>query len=150
MASKNYSYPRVTMNTVAKKHSHNRVNVPDTTILFAPLWTEKGPDDQVVKVHSLAEFIDIFGSLNEDFYNYNGQQALNVYNWLNNGGTLLVKRLVMTDEVKAQNLQNGTGTYVIEGKRVNQIYTTTNKNASFFDVNESSSLVNSALLVENS
>ena len=33
--AKNYSYPRVTMSTYAKKHSHKVVTVPDTTIMFA-------------------------------------------------------------------------------------------------------------------
>lgn len=92
MANTNYSYPRVTMSTLAKKHSRNTANLPDTTIMFAPLWTEKGPDNELVKVHTLGEFIEKFGSFNEEFYNKNGQMALNVYNWLSNGGTLLVKR----------------------------------------------------------
>lgn len=101
--AKNYSYPRVTMKTFAKKHSNNVINVPDTTILFAPLVTEKGPDDRVVKVHSLAEFAEIFGDIigSDKFYNLNGQMAINVVNWLSNGGTLLVKRLVLNESEKA-------------------------------------------------
>ena len=98
--AKNYSYPRVTMSTFAKKHSHNVINVPDTTVMFAPLVTEKGPDDRIVKIHTLAEFIETFGSFNEEFYNLNGQMALNIYNWLSNGGTLMVKRLTEYPEEK--------------------------------------------------
>ena len=75
--AKNYSYPRVTMSTVAKKHSHNRVNVPDTTVMFAPLVTEKGPDDRLVKVHSLNEFISTFGSMDRNFYEWNEDRRYN-------------------------------------------------------------------------
>lgn len=130
--AKNYSYPRVTMSTVAKKHSHNRVSVPDTTVMFAPLVTEKGPDDRLVKVHSLEEFISIFGSLNKDFYELNGQMALNVYNWLNNGGTLFVKRLVVSNEKALYNETNGSGNKIVSLK------TTLNKDANvpIFDSSE--------------
>ena len=80
MAKGNYSYPRVTMSTIAKKHSNAKVNSPDTTILFAALWTEKGPYDRLVKVHSLSEFIDTFGTLEEDFYNLTSQNCEKVFN----------------------------------------------------------------------
>lgn len=110
MANNNYSYPRVTLSTIAKKHSHNIANVPDTTIMFAPLVTEKGPDDRLVKIHTLSEFIETFGSFNEDFYNLNGQMALNVYNWLSNGGTLFVKRLRGAGDAKAAKTEGTTTT----------------------------------------
>ena len=103
MAKTNYSYPRVTMKTFAKKHSNNVVTVPDTTILFAPLVTEKGPSDRVIKVHSLAEFSEYFGDMvgSIDFYNLNGQMAINAVNWLSNGGTLLVKRIILDENEEA-------------------------------------------------
>ena len=65
-----------------------------------PMVTKKGPHNRVIPVHSLAEFINVFGVLDADSYDKNGQTALNAYNWLNNGGTLYVVRLDNTGDNK--------------------------------------------------
>lgn len=85
----NYSYPRVDITTRALSH-YNPVKAEDTTTLFVALVTPKGPVDKAYAVHSLSEFIEKFGELD---YNKCGLAAFNVYNWLNNGGTVYVKRL---------------------------------------------------------
>lgn len=87
---KNYLYPRVEISTTALKHSNTVPEGEDTTRLFVPLLTKKGPDGEVTKVRSLSEFISIFGELD---YATNGQMALNLYNWLNNGGMAYIYRM---------------------------------------------------------
>lgn len=87
--AKNYSYPRVILNTTTKYRTSVAPSAEDTTILFAPLITEKGPE-VLTPIHSLGELIETYGDLK---YEDNGQMALNVYNWLNNGGTVYVYRL---------------------------------------------------------
>lgn len=88
--AQNYSYPRVTISTTALKHANLQPVAVDTTILFVPMVTEKGPTDVVYPVHSLAEFVEVFGEL--DYHRY-GLVALNVANWLTNGGTVYLYRL---------------------------------------------------------
>ena len=89
MVSK-YTYPRVTVSATANQHSSVQPPVPDTTIMFIPIVTKKGPNSVITPIHSLSEFISIFGDLD---YGTNGQMALNLYNWLRNGGTAYVYRL---------------------------------------------------------
>lgn len=89
----NYSYPRVQIHTKAKLHSSVGPVPADTTVLFMPLYTKKGPHNKVVPIHSISEFANVFGVLDADSYAEMGQTALNAYNWLNNGGTLYVTRL---------------------------------------------------------
>jgi hypothetical protein len=92
-----YTYPRVSIKTRALPHSSVAPDVEDTTVLFMPLYTERGPKGLCEKnIHTLAEFISIYGELD---YELNGQAALNAYNWLTNGGTLCVYRVVMSDEI---------------------------------------------------
>lgn len=85
-----YTYPRVTVSATANQHSSVQPPVPDTTVMFIPIVTKKGPNSVITPVHSLSEFISIFGDLD---YTTNGQMALNLYNWLRNGGTAYVYRL---------------------------------------------------------
>lgn len=90
MPNKNYKYPRVTISTKALNHSVSVPEAVDTTILFAPICSPKGPTDKLVKLHTISELEDIFGRLD---YVACGQTALNVYQWLSAGGTVYVKRL---------------------------------------------------------
>lgn len=86
-----YTYPRVSIKTTAKPHSSVAPAAEDTTVLFVPIATKKGPEGLCQSnIHSLSEFISIYGELD---YEVNGQMALNVYNWLRNGGTVCVYRL---------------------------------------------------------
>jgi len=100
----NYSYPRVEMNTTTNKHSSVQPSAEDTTTLLAFCIAEKGPCSikensaiGLTAVHSLAEFNSIFGTLS---YEDNGQTALNIYNWLSNGGTAYVKRFASKGHLK--------------------------------------------------
>ena len=91
-----YTYPRVSIKTTAKPHSSVAPAAEDTTVLFVPIATKKGPEGLCQRnIHSLSEFISIYGELD---YEVNGQMALNVYNWLRNGGTVCVYRLKLYDK----------------------------------------------------
>ena len=101
MSTKNYSYPRVSMSVKALRHTREIPEAEDTTNLFIPLFTPKGPSEVITRVHSLTEFIDIFGDLGDQDYKINGQTNLNLYNWLSNGGTAYVYRLKKSGAAKA-------------------------------------------------
>jgi len=101
MANKIYYHPHVALKTTAKRHSVRFADVPDTTIMFAPIVATRGKDG-LTKVHTLSEFVSEFGAMDSTFYDLNGQMAYNIYNWLSNGGTLLVYKLTGT---KASNIE---------------------------------------------
>lgn len=94
----NYSYPRVVLNTHALTHSVS-TSATDTTVLFSVFASSKGPTGEVVHVHSLSEFKEIFGDLD---IARNGETALNIYNWLTYGGTLYGVRLSDTADATAK------------------------------------------------
>jgi len=58
--------------------------------LFAPFISERGPENIPYKVYNNAEFLQAFGTLN---YTEQGQQVLNIGNWLNSGGAVLAYRM---------------------------------------------------------
>ena len=60
--AKNYTYPRVAISSTAKLHSSVQPPVADTTVMFLPVSTEKGPAKEIVRIHSLPEFIGKFGN----------------------------------------------------------------------------------------
>lgn len=103
MSIKNYTYPRVETKVNALLHSSSVPEPDDTTVLFMPLITTFGPTKTVKRIHSLSEFISIYGSLDFD---KNGISALTTYNWLTNGGTIYAYRLDNTGETQNVGLEN--------------------------------------------
>ena len=93
---KSYSYPRVDITTKVLSR-YNPVIAQDTTTLFVPFVSEKGPENVIVRIHSLDEFINKFGKLS---YENNRLVAYNIYNWLSNGGTVYAYRLFQNGELK--------------------------------------------------
>lgn len=89
MATK-FKYPRVNISTVAKIRSVRKEVKPDTTVLFQPIYADKGPADEIVKLYSTDEFEYVYGA--PDFRKQ-GQAVLNTLNWLKNGGTVYAYRL---------------------------------------------------------
>jgi len=83
-------YPRVSLTTQTIKRSTASTETEDTTVLFASFISEKGPTKEIKKIHSLSEFISIYG---EADFDYQGQNILNIINWLNSGGTVYAYRL---------------------------------------------------------
>lgn len=102
-------YPRVEISTTAKRHSAVRPTPEDTTSILALCIAEKGPTD-ITAVHSLAEFTEKFGELK---YATNGQTALNIYNWLANGGTAYVKRFTSKYAKPCSYYKDGTATETV-------------------------------------
>lgn len=90
---KNYTYPRVDIKTIAKIHNTAAPEAEDTTVLFMPILADKGPMNEIVKVHSLEEFITIFGEMDGIKDRVGELTAFNIMNWLTAGGTLYVVRL---------------------------------------------------------
>lgn len=87
----NNKYPRVVVGTkVMTRDLGNRIDEGRTT-LFMPIVSERGTVGELVKVHSLAELSALFGDLD---YAVMGQGALNLYQWLVNGGYAYVTRIV--------------------------------------------------------
>lgn len=95
---KNYTYPRVDIKTIAKIHNTAAPEAEDTTVLFMPILADKGPMNEIVKVHSLEEFITIFGEMDGIQKRVGKLTAFNIMNWLTAGGTLYVVRLGSTIE----------------------------------------------------
>ena len=90
---KNYTYPRVDTKIIAKIHNTAAPEAEDTTVLFMPILADKGPMNEIVKVHSLEEFITIFGEMDGIKDRVEELTAFNIMNWLTAGGTLYVVRL---------------------------------------------------------
>ena len=90
---KNYNYPRVDIKTIAKIHNTAAPEAEDTTVLFMPILADKGPMNEIVKIHSLEEFITTFGEMDGIQERVGKLTAFNIMNWLTAGGTLYVVRL---------------------------------------------------------
>lgn len=123
---KNYTYPRVDIKTIAKIHNTAAPEAEDTTVLFMPILADKGPMNEIVKIHSLEEFITIFGEMDGIKDRVGELTAFNIMNWLTAGGTLYVVRL--GNEAKStprevtigypKNDETATEFYTITGKDI--------------------------------
>ena len=111
MATK-FKYPRVNISTVAKIRSVRKEVKPDTTVLFQPIYADRGPADEIVKLYSTDEFEYVYGA--PDFRKQ-GQAVLNTLNWLKNGGTVYAYRLTKPGITTASVRTKGTEDGVVEG-----------------------------------
>lgn len=121
---KNYTYPRVDIKTIAKIHNTAAPEAEDTTVLFMPILADKGPMNEIVKVHSLEEFITIFGEMDGIKDRVGELTAFNIMNWLTAGGTLYVVRL--GNEAKS-NPREVTIGYPKNDETATEFYTITGK-----------------------
>lgn len=87
---RNIVYPHVGITTNAAVRKSTPADESTATTLFAPFVAKKGPENVGVKIYSNSEFISTFGALD---YSEQGQQVLNIGNWLNNGGAVLACRM---------------------------------------------------------
>jgi hypothetical protein len=87
----NKVYPHVNVTTTALLR--NPVDFLETgaTSLFVPFIAKKGLSDKIQKVFNLTQFISEYG---EPDFVYQGRTVLNIYNWLNAGGSIYALRLV--------------------------------------------------------
>jgi len=88
------SYPRITVSRYATPRTEVDVVESNATTLLAPFISEKGPNGVIQKIYSEGQFISEYG---DPDYTKQGQTILNIYNWLNAGGTVLAYRLVDED-----------------------------------------------------
>jgi hypothetical protein len=89
-----FTYPRVDVTTTALKRKTLSETVEDTLVLFAPFKGSYGPVNEIVICHSYSDFTDSFGDLD---YDVNGQNGIQIKNWLDNGGTVYAVRVEVTD-----------------------------------------------------
>ena len=92
---RNIVYPHVGITTNAAVRKSTPADESTATTLFAPFVAKKGPENVGVKIYSNSEFISTFGALD---YSEQGQQVLNIGNWLNNGGAVLACRMTSLPE----------------------------------------------------
>lgn len=123
---KNYTYPRVDIKTIAKIHNTAAPEAEDTTVLFMPILADKGPMNEIVKIHSLEEFITIFGEMDGIQERVGKLTAFNIMNWLTAGGTLYVVRLGSTIKDDCQK-RVYTVKYPTSEKNVFEYYVITGK-----------------------
>ena len=121
---KNYTYPRVDIKTIAKIHNTAAPEAEDTTVLFMPILADKGPMNEIVKVHSLEEFITIFGEMDGIQKRVGKLTAFNIMNWLTAGGTLYAVRL--GNEAKSKRREVTIG-YPKNDETATEFYTITGK-----------------------
>ena len=121
---KNYTYPRVDTKIIAKIHNTAAPEAEDTTVLFMPILADKGPMNEIVKVHSLEEFITIFGEMDGIKDRVGELTAFNIMNWLTAGGTLYVVRLGNEAKSKPREVTIG---YPANDEHATEFYTITGK-----------------------
>jgi hypothetical protein len=95
----NLQFPRVTVSKYAVPRVTTEFIDNNTTTLFVPFVSARGPENKVQRIFSLAHFISEYG---EADFTAQGRTILNVYNWLNAGGTLYALRLVGANAVLAE------------------------------------------------
>lgn len=90
---KTYSYPRVNTSVTALERVTATSEAADTTVLFVPFVSERGPIEEVKKIHSLEEFQMTYGEISNYVGRLGKHTAFNIMNWLTAGGTVYAYRL---------------------------------------------------------
>ena len=128
MAAKEYTYPHVNITTRALQRRTPVVAETTATTLLAPFTCDRGPENELVAIDTMADFISTFGEL--DYSNPDQRQILNIGRWIAGGGRVLACRITDYAEVKDET----TGKYVpvstsnarkASGKSVKSGYTVT-------------------------
>lgn len=114
-------HPHVGVQVNAAKRKAVVAEEPRVPILFAPFVSNKGPvgisyktNGGVLKCYNIADFISIYGDLE---FKEQGQQVLNIGNWLENGGGILPCRLWKAPEsdLSVETLALSTNLYAHNG-----------------------------------
>lgn len=126
-------HPHVGVQINAAKRKAVVAEEPKVPILFAPFVSNKGPvgisyktNGGVLKCYNNAEFISIYGDLE---FKEQGQQVLNIGNWLENGGGVLPCRLWEAPEsdLSVETLAVSTNLYAHNGNISSASTTPTDK-----------------------
>lgn len=99
-----YNYPHVDITTKALTRRTPSVAESTATILLAPFVCDRGPENELVTIDSMADFVATYGNL--DYSKPGQRQILNIGKWLAAGGR--VKALRYT-EAKYSEPQLTTG-----------------------------------------
>jgi len=84
-------YPHVNITTTAIVRPEVITEDNAATSLFVPFRAKKGLSDQIQRIYTLGQFVSEYGQADFD---YQGRTVLNIYNWLNAGGSIFALRLV--------------------------------------------------------
>lgn len=102
----NKVYPHVNVTTTALVRNPGDFVDTGATSLFVPFLAEKGLSDEIQKIYNLTQFISEYG---EPDFSYQGRSILNIYNWLNAGGSIYALRLVGSTGNEASGTLSVTG-----------------------------------------
>ena len=91
MARKDYTYPHVNITTRALQRRTPVVAESSATTLLAPFTCDRGPENELVPIDTMADFISTFGEL--DYSIPDQRQILNMGRWIAGGGRLLACRI---------------------------------------------------------
>jgi len=86
--------PRITVTTTENLKEQVRTTNFTGPTMFSPVFSDKGPDDKIVLVNSVGEFLRMYGNPNFTAY---GQSQYNVLRFLATGGSAYVLRLSPED-----------------------------------------------------
>jgi hypothetical protein len=84
-------YPHVNVTTTAIVRPVLTGEDTGATSLFVPFLAKKGLSDGIQRIFSLSQFVAEYGQAD---YALQGRSILNIYNWLNAGGSIYALRLV--------------------------------------------------------
>jgi hypothetical protein len=84
-------YPHVNVTTTAIVRPVLTGEDTGATSLFVPFLAKKGLSDSIQRIFSLSQFVAEYGQAD---YVLQGRSILNIYNWLNAGGSIYALRLV--------------------------------------------------------
>jgi hypothetical protein len=85
-----YNYPHVDITTKALTRRTPSVAESTATTLLAPFVCDRGPENELVNIDSMADFIATYGNL--DYSKPGQRQILNIGNWLSAGGRVKALR----------------------------------------------------------
>ncbi len=86
-----YNYPHVDITTKALTRRTPAATESTATTLLAPFVCDRGPDNELVDIDSMADFVATFGNL--DYSVYGQRQILNIGKWLSAGGRVKALRI---------------------------------------------------------
>lgn len=98
MATKDYTYPHVNITTRALQRRTPVVAESTATTLLAPFTCDRGPENVLVPIDTMADFVSTFGEL--DYSIPDQRQILNIGRWIAGGGRVLACRITDYELVK--------------------------------------------------
>ena len=116
-----FKYPRVDIEEIKNiyRPSSDDNTKTDSIVLFAPFKGNFGPSNEMRIIHSLDEFKSTYG---EPSYEMDGQNSLQIRNWLKNGGTVYAMRLEDDDHSVRARYDKYKEHLVLKYSELNNVY----------------------------